>query len=285
MIISHLGGGLGNQIFQYAIGRKLSIKNNDTLKLDISAYTEKNPRAYGLAHFKIVENIATPEEIKRTKLPFGILSRLYRAFKARILKIRNVRYKPRVLNKTGNVYLSGFWQSEKYFSDIADTIRNDLTLKDRMASAASFAAEAIQKTPVSVSVHVRRTDYVSDKYFVTCSPEYYQTAISRLSKQLPGGQADQIQLFIFSDDIEWVKQNMHFDYPITYISNPSIIQDYEELVLMSKCSHHIIANSSFSWWGAWLNPNPNKIVIAPSKWFNTNPSTYRDVVPYSWIKI
>lgn len=288
MIITHLGGGLGNQLFQYAIGRKMSLKNKDVFKLDISAYDVKNPRAYGLKHFNIIENIASPEEIKKIKLPYGQISRYIRGFKSRILRIKNIRFKPHVLNKNGDVYIDGFWQSEKYFIDIASTIRQDFKLRHKMGHSAEIAYEDIRKTAVPVSLHVRRGDYVQDKkttqYHGGCSPEYYKKALDILKKKLGGDADGKIRLFVFSDDIEWVRKNMSFPYPTTFVSNPAI-PDYEELILMSRCAHHIIANSSFSWWGAWLNPSSQKIVIAPERWFNTSQSIYRDVVPSSWIKI
>lgn len=288
MIITRLNGGLGNQMFQYAIGRKLSLLNKTVLKLDISDFKKQNLRNYGLKHFNIIENIATPKEISKTKTPYGFISKTISALNKKILRKFNIGFDPRVLNKKDNTYLDGFWQSEKYFEDISDIIRQDFRLSRKMSHSAEIAYEKIKKTEISVSVHIRRGDYVHNKktgnYHGTCSLEYYKMATEKLSKKLGKNVTGKIHLFIFSDDIYWVRKNLSFPYRTTFVSNPSI-PDYEELILMSKCKHHIIANSSFSWWGAWLNPDPQKIVIAPAKWFNTKPNTYKDIVPNSWIKI
>lgn len=288
MIITRLNGGLGNQMFQYALGRKMSIKNKDVFKLDVSDYTSKNPRAYGLKHFNIIENIATQEEIRETKLPYGTISKITILLKKRVLRIFNIEFNPKTLEKKGNIYLDGFWQSEKYFNDIDETIRQDFKLRRKMGHSAEIACDNIQKTAIPVSIHIRRGDYVQDaktnNYHGTCSQAYYEKALAALADKLPKKDLEKMHLFAFSDDIEWAKKNLSFPYPTTFVSNPAI-PDYEELILMSKCNHHIIANSSFSWWSAWLNPNPQKIVIAPGRWFNTKPGTYKDIVPNSWIKI
>ena len=283
MIIMNLAGGLGNQMFQYALGRKMSIKNGDTFKLDDTTYRRGFPRPYSLSHFTIVESIATPEEIRRLKLPYGFFSRVERSFKARILRIFNVEFSPKILEKKGDMYLDGFWQSEKYFSDIADTIRKDFTLKEKMSPAGESASRKISAEKCPVSLHVRRGDYVShaktNSIFGTCSPEYYRKAVSIIREKAPDAR-----FFVFSDDIAWAKENLELPENTVFVSDPAI-RDYEELVLMSRCGHHIIANSSFSWWGAWLDPNPEKVVIAPARWFNGSPKVYKDVVPDSWIKI
>ena len=287
MIITHLEGGLGNQFFQYAIGRKLSLKNKELFKLDLSSYTSKNPRTYGLKRFNIIENIATAKDL-RNIFPIGSVSNFWWKFKKLVLRTINTHLEPHILNKKNNIYLDGFWQSEKYFSDISDTIRQDFKLRKAMSHASEIAYNRIKTTDISVSMHIRRGDYVQDKktstYHGICGAEYYEKAIAVLIAKLPHDSQKKVNLFVFSDDIDWVKRHSSFAYPVNFVSNPAI-PDYEELILMSKCTHHIIANSSFSWWGAWLNPNPQKIVVAPAKWFNAKPSTYKDIVPNSWIKI
>jgi len=283
MIITHLGGGLGNQMFQYALGRKMSLKNKDIFKLDISAYDVKNPRQYELGHFNIIENIATPEEIRKIKLPYGFFSRLIRSFKARVLRVFNVEFKPHILEKKGNMYLDGFWQTEKYFTDIRENLLKDFSLKNGLKESAAFVAKKIESTTNPVSLHVRRGDYAQDAYtnayWGTCDPSYYTRTLAFLKNKIGN-----FTLFIFSDDIDWVKENMTFDMPTVFVSNQTIA-DYEEIILMSKCSHHIIANSSFSWWGAWLGQNPQKIVLAPKRWQIKSPHRVKDIVPNSWIKI
>lgn len=136
----------------------------------------------------------------------------------------------------------------------------------------------------AVSLHVRRGDYVSNltinQFHGTCSLEYYNQAIAQIAKKV-----ETPHFFVFSDDPEWVKSNLKIDYSITIVDHNNADKNYEDIRLMSLCKHHIIANSSFSWWGAWLCRNPNKIVIAPLKWFNDKSINTTDLIPDGWIKI
>jgi hypothetical protein len=283
MIIVKLGGGLGNQLFQYACGRSLSVKNSDILKLDIEAYTANNPRVYGLGRFNIVENIARQEEIRKLRLPYGFLSRCVRSFKARILRQFNIGFNPKILELKGDIYLEGYWKNEKYFIDIEETIRKEFTLRNPLSQAAQEIKGAIFDEACPVSLHVRRGDYVEVtgtlKYHGVCTPEYYRDALAYTSMRVPISR-----LFIFSDDIEWVKNNMTFDFPVTFVSQADI-PDYEELMLMSYCKHNIIANSTFSWWGAWLNMNEDKIIVVPKRWLAKTGTDYYEEIPLTWIKL
>ncbi len=284
MIIIKLSGGLGNQLFQYALGRKKSIQNEDVFKLDISAYTKDYARKYKLGVFNIIENIATSEEIKKLKIPLGLFSRIIRGFKFKILRIHNIGFKSAVLKKKGNMYLDGYWQSELYFTDIRETLLKDFTLKSEPGTEAKGWIEKITSIQTPVSLHIRRGDYVQDtktnSYHGVCDLSYYTNAYQRLVEK----GVNNIHMIVFSDDLEWVRENLELPCPMSFVSG-SNIQDYEELVLMSKCHHNIIANSSFSWWGAWLNPRVDKIVIAPQQWFKKDPQLYKDIVPETWIKI
>lgn len=255
MIIIKLQGGLGNQLFQYAFGRSLSVKENKILKLDISNYDSDPLRSYKLRHFNIKERIAFPLEIFWSKmikrLGFGQSS-----------------------------YLEGYWQSEKYFSDIEDTIRREFKLKDPLKNEAQKFSDEIKNTN-SVSLHIRRGDYVTNdklKGFLQPLPlAYYNEAIEIVEKKI-----DKPHFFVFSDDIAWVKDNLKINHQVSYVSG-SGIEDHEELALMSQCKHNIIANSSFSWWGAWLNDNPGKIVIAPKNWFSDGDNS--ELIPNTWTTI
>lgn len=283
MIIIHLSGGLGNQMFQYALGRKMSIKNKDTFKLDQSFYTPGNKRTYELSGFNIIENIVSPEEISHIKLPYGLISKTVTEFKKRILRIFNIEFKPAILEKKGDMYLDGFWQSEQYFTDIRDVLLKDFTLKNTLTGTPALVLEKIKNTSNSVSLHVRRGDYVAESgtnaYWGTLGPDYYNRAITALKNKIGS-----FSLFVFSDDVEWVKENMHFDYPTIFVSGYNST-NCEELVLMAACEHNIIANSSFSWWGAWLNTNPIKVVVAPKQWQIKAQHRAKDILPNSWIKI
>ncbi|PJA89806.1 MAG: alpha-1,2-fucosyltransferase [Candidatus Magasanikbacteria bacterium CG_4_9_14_3_um_filter_32_9] len=283
MIIIKLKGGLGNQLFQYSFGRLLAFKRNEELFLDkdILGAKKDSYRQFGLKHFNITGNVATPEEIKKTKYPFGIFSKVWRGFKGKILKIHNIGWNPRVLDSKKS-YFDGYWQSYKYPDTIRKILLKELTLKIPIENKYSKILEKINN-PNSISLHIRRGDYINDpktsKVHNICDLDYYTRAVKDLADKL-----DNPIFFIFSDDIEWVKENLKIDFPMIFVSG-SGIEDYEELILMSKCKHNIIANSSFSWWGAWFNSNEDKIVIAPKKWNNDHPEKFKDLIPESWIKI
>ena len=288
MVITRLSGGIGNQLFQYAAGRMLALKNNDVLKLDIAGYTDPRtlfsdyPRAYTLQHYNIKAQIATPEEIRKIKYPYGFISKLKRAFNKKILRKFYRDYHPEIFSWKGDVYLDGFFQSEKYFADSKNIILEDFRLTTPLSDVANKLKESITQAEDGISLHVRRGDIVSDPnnfvYHRGCSIEYYKKALEVLRPKLKSPH-----IFLFSDDIEWVKENIILDVPTTAISCPDL-KDYEELYLMSQCKHNIISNSTFSWWAAWLNPNQNKMVISPDYWA-TNPLYHPNIHPPTWIKI
>lgn len=275
MITIKLQGGLGNQMFQYAFGRKAADDFKTDLKLDLSWFGHEahvdTPRQYRLNNF----NIRATEIILKEKNIAGLI------FDRIARKIRN-EFNLGTKIKDGAV-LGGWWQSEKYFRDIGNEIKKDFTLKNPLGKAAAELMRKISNDKDSISIHMRRGDYVENeetkKYHGALPASYYDKAIGIIRDRIKSPS-----FFIFSDDIEWVKKNLFTSFPTEYVSGSSV-EDYEELILMSHCKNNIIANSSFSWWGAWLNDNPGKIVIAPEKWSNNPPRTYRDVVPDSWMKI
>jgi len=285
MIIIKLNGGLGNQLFQYSLGRKLSIKNNDIFKLDLSDFTKNNPRSYGLEHFNIIENFASNEDINRIKKTgvWKLLDKLKPYCKRSAIKYKGYDFDPNILKLFGNFYLDGYWQSEKYFQDIENIIREEITLKEPLPSKYSELIDKIKNSD-SASVHIRRGDYITNKKFSKVynllDEKYYQGAIKFITEKI-----SDVKFFIFSDDIEWVKRNIDIPYPKTFVSGANETKDYEELMLMSLCKHNIIANSSFSWWGAWLNKNADKIVISPDKWFNDKIGGAKDLIPPEWLRI
>jgi hypothetical protein len=280
-------------MFQYATGRALSLRQQKDsgkevlLKLDATNYSKRNgvdtDRHYGLNNFNIIENIATDDEISKLKYPKGVASVYYKKIRTK-LGLFNISFVPRMLKRKGDIYLDGFWQSEKYFDDFADQIHIDYTSKNPLGDHAKIYANEIESKEITVSLHVRRGDYANDpntnKYWGTFSNEYYSVALKHIASKV----GNRIHVFVFSDDIEWVKEHISIPYPTTYISSPDIVE-YEEIVLMSMCHHNIIANSTFSWWGAWLNRNPEKIVIAPKNWVKRRKLTFRNIVPKSWIRI
>lgn len=190
-----------------------------------------------------------------------------------------------LLNASNNVYLDGFWQSEKYFSDIKGILRQEFTLKFPPSALFNQISDAIASA-CSVSLHIRRGDMANDpaanRLHGTCSLDYYDRAIQHIAKHI-----NQPHFFIFSDDPMWVKEHLNLSFPSTLVSYQSSLHDYEELHLMSRCHHHITANSSFSWWGAWLNPRPDKIVITPKKWFGDFADDHdtKDLIPDNWLRL
>jgi hypothetical protein len=301
MIITKLNGGLGNQMFQYACGRALALRNNDTLKLDISGYSRQHPgdafRTYSLSHFSIEETITGESEATKARYPLGSISKYAEMFRKKIMRQFNVGFIPRIMRMktTGkNVYLDGFWQSENYFADCADDIRREFTLKKPLDPTAQKIAGEIAAGP-SVSIHIRRGDIVNDGgksgLFGIATPEYYSHALVCLAEKLSAHHIKGIKnfrVFVFSDDMEWTKKNIVIPYPTTYVLGNDAktnLPDYEEMTLMSMCDHNIIANSSFSWWGAWLNKNPEKIVIAPARWSTSREKWHTDTVPTSWTRL
>lgn len=292
MIVVRLIGGLGNQMFQYAFARALSLKRQTELKLDLASYGEDTPRSFSLDCFNIKASFASLEEIKKLVFtPTPLFIRIVRKIKGKppmressqIYRERHYHFDPQALGILGDSYLIGYWQSEKYFYQIEDIIRRDFTFKSKMSKKNQLLAKRIQETD-SVSIHVRRADYVTNKvyrdYFKLCGIEYYFLAITKMINKV-----HHPCFYVFSDDLDWVKNNIQSEFPITYIDHNRGNQDYEDMRLMSLCKHHIIANSSFSWWGAWLNMHPDKIVIAPKKWFNDPSINTKDLIPSSWIRI
>lgn len=290
MIVVKIIGGLGNQLFQYALGRTIAYKKNTTLKLDITSFKTYNLHNYALSNFNIAEKIATEEEIQRLICPSGmrgLQSKLIQASKPyynrSCVKELDFNFEPNIIKVSSNVYLDGYWQSEKYFEDIEDIIRNEFVVTSPQEGLNRELGNQIESCE-SVSIHIRRGDYVSNshtnKTHGTCDMDYYLHSIKYLTKTVKTPH-----FFVFSDDIEWARLNLMLPYPVTFIDNNGPEKNYEDLRLMTQCKHNIIANSSFSWWGAWLNKNPEKIVLAPEKWFNDSSINTDDLIPDGWIRI
>lgn len=290
MIITRLNGGLGNQMFQYAAARRLAEVHGTPLKLDISKYASGNDkRAYGLGHFNIIEEFATSADVRgfkryqESKKPvIGFLYNAVFADSGRYIEARSRDFEPRIIEAGGDVYLDGFWQSHKYFEDISGILLREFTLRDSRSNAFTAAEHAIRDAGSnSVAVHIRRGDYAPDKEsgrrHTALPVSYYHNAFKEIKKH-----AQTPHYFIFSDEPEWAKKNMLFSDKATFIADICNLTDYEELLLMAACRHAVIANSTFSWWGAWLNPSTEKTVIAPREWYNKVDFNPKDRIPPDW---
>ena len=306
MIVTRLIGGIGNQLFQYAVGRHLAETQKTILKLDISGFETYKGFDYSLGVFNFQEIFANPEEVKVLTFPErGIAKRVMSRLLGRSpecstrIREKYFSFDSRILSLPDGIYLEGYWQSEKYFIGSECIIRKDFTVKSPLSCQNKILTEQMVDSE-SVSIHVRRgyilTEDKSQIYHGICEPIYFHRSIEHITQMVKNPH-----FYILSDDIEWCKSNLKVSCPITFVDNnaPSNMyvryenppyeynRDYEDLRLMSQCKHNIISNSSFSWWGAWLNSNPDKIVIAPKRWFvdeKMNSQT-NDLIPVSWIRI
>lgn len=292
MIISQIIGGLGNQMFQYAAGRALSLERVQSLRLDISGFV-----GYGLHHgfelqrvFNCPAETATETDVRSIlgwQFSSGIRRILSRpsmvAFRREGFVVEpHFHYWPGIKHVLRDGYLVGYWQSEKYFQTHAAVIRTDFTFKPPLTNRNAELAGQIAKVN-AVSLHVRRGDYAnSPKTAAThglCSLDYYRAAIQHVAERI-----NLPSFFIFSDDPSWVKENLKIKFPCQYVDHNYGTESYNDMRLMSICKYHIIANSSFSWWGAWLNPDSEKIVVAPKKWF-ANDNDVNDLFPQGWVTL
>ena len=291
MLIANILGGLGNQMFQYSAGRSLSLIINTPLKLDTRdflGYSLHNGLELNklfncdieLANNEDLENILGWQSGK-------YIQRILRKRHLKKLRCKNYILEPHFTywdgfkQLSGDIYLDGYWQSERYFTEFSDYIRSDFTFKLPLSDRNCELAARISKVN-AVSLHVRRGDYISNPknaFIGTCSPAFYKRAIEYIKRQVSNPT-----FFVFSDDIKWAKSNLNLHETTVFTEHNKGSESYNDMRLMSICQHHIIANSSFSWWGAWLNPNPKKIVIAPQKWFASDEFDTSDLIPSSWIR-
>lgn len=294
MIITHIIGGLGNQMFQYAAGRALALANGVPLHLDVSGF-----EGYGLHQgfelhrvFGCEAPLASNEEVgavlgwRSAPLVRRILVR------SELTKLRgqafvvepHFHYWPGIRNLPATVYLQGYWQSERYFAAVADAIRADFSFRQPLSAINAAIAEKIGAGGAAVSLHVRRGDYVSNPTTYAahglCSLDYYRAAVHHVAERIEAPE-----FFVFSDDIEWVRNKLGIDFPCHYVDHNQGVESYNDMRLMSLCRHHIIANSSFSWWGAWLNPREDKIVVAPQRWFANGERRLDDLYGTGWVRL
>ncbi len=287
MIITRLIGGLGNQMFQYAAGRALALANSCQLKLDISTFDYYALRRYELNLLNINAEIANPEDIallagSQFRLARVVRRKLKWRKKTHFVERKDFSFDPVFLSLTQPAYLDGYWQSYKYHECYAVQIRDELTFNTPLSGKNLKVAEQIVRTN-SVSVHIRRGDYVSNpgtaRIHGSVGVNYYDDAIRRICHEVTAPV-----FFVFSDDLTWAQNNLRLRNNATFVSHNCGKSSFEDMRLMSLCKHNIIANSSFSWWGAWLNRNPEKMVIAPKRWLNIESLSTTDLIPNTWTR-
>ena len=284
MIISKIYGGLGNQLFQYSLGRACAKKYSTELFLDLSFYElGKNSHPFVLDKFNVEYKLVTEREYqflytKNNYLRWKInnqYQKLLKYYNRKYILERKMGFDKNILKIKNNSILDGYWHSPVYFDKIVDVLKEELTLKEESPNPDFKLLKSKISAGNTISIHVRRGDYL--KYNVElCSLDYYKTAIDMAANHIGNSV-----FFIFSDDIEWCKQNFQFGHEFIFIEKKIGLMDYEEFLLMSYCKHNIIANSTFSWWAAWLNSNKTKQVFYPKFALNV----YKDIMFPDWIGI
>lgn len=278
MIITDIMGGLGNQLFQYATVKSLSLDKNVDFLLNLSYYNHKDAKdiahvEFKLNHFnidlneKIIDLNSTDEYSNIKEVVEPLSSDNFANFMD--------------LSKFSDDFrLRGYWQDENYFKHNKDIIKNDLKITTPPNKKNQKLIDEITSVN-GVCMSFRRGEYL-DPYFIAqfgmCTENYYKKAINFISKKV-----DNPVFFIFSDDIEWIDENVKLDFPTVPVNINGLNEEHEELRLMTLCNHYIMANSSFSWWGAWLSHNKDKVVFAPTPWFNS--FTKQNILCQDWIHL
>ncbi|HJV64635.1 MAG TPA: alpha-1,2-fucosyltransferase [Geomonas sp.] len=296
MVIVRLSGGLGNQMFQYAAARRLALVNQAPLKLDLGWFRNiprgDTHRVYELHVFNSIQEVASAREVRALqginisgwpKIAKRFLKKTGLLIKTSAVREKFYHFDPEILGLTGDLHLDGYWQSPLYFDDVAEVIRSDFSLKPAPDEANAAMAARIAGVE-AVSIHVRRGDYVSNQaigqYHGSTTLDYYRAAIGEMERRVKSPC-----FFVFSDDPAWVKDNLRITSPTVYVGHNGPDKGYEDLRLMTLCRHHVIANSSFSWWGAWLAGHAGQLVIAPKKWFNNEAVNTADLIPKGWLRL
>ena len=276
-----LDGGLGNQMFQYAAGRALSLRTGATLELDLRRLRAGGRRPYGLSDFALPSGTRLLADGPPVRRP-GALRRLL-PWTQRFFRESGFAYDPRFPGLRAPLTLDGYFQSERYFAEAADSLRAELRPRRELAPAIDALAAEILPPGPRVSLHVRRGDYADPAIQAVhglLGPDYYARALAAIAET--SGSAPRV--CVFTDDSAWVRAHLPLPPDACYVSERTRTP-LEDLMLMAKCHHHITANSSFSWWGAWLNPGPAKVVVTPSRWFQPGSGLDdRDLRPAGWLR-
>lgn len=298
-IVVGLSGGLGNQLFQYAMGRALSLRSGIPLVLDLAWFDQVKGRndgtttirSYALAPFEL--KAATQCVGLHQTQELGFIGRVFRRLGRhlprrqmgkRVRFERGFAFDPSALQERAPVWLEGYWQSHKYFDDCAGILRQEL---GRPRAASTPTLEMLEKISRcdAICLHIRRGDYVSNKHAAAthgiCDLDYYAAGMDVVSAGLQNPHC-----FVFSDEPEWARSNLSFpSVPITIVDINGADSAHEDLWLMSACKRFVIANSSLSWWGAWLSGREEKVVVAPRQWFADVSKDTGDLIPTEWVRL
>lgn len=281
-IVVRLFGGMGNQLFQYAAGRALADRLGCDLALD-SRYVEgADGRGDCFEHFQNARftRLAELPPAKSEGLLRYALWR-YLGLPPRFHRERGLAFDPGFFDLKPGTYLHGYWQSERYFAPIAQDLRADLAFTTPFDEANAAMAKQIADAPVPVALHVRRGDYMAGDSYAACPPDYYRRAVETLRDR--SGAA--LTCFVFSNDPDWARDNLDLGQETVIVDLNTEATGHFDMHLMACCTHNVIANSTFSWWGAWLNDTPHRIVIAPRAWFAKDKLDNPDLCPGGWLRL
>lgn len=278
-----LFGGLGNQLFQYAVGRAVADQNKCGLLLDARETNAKGGHwPFALSHFNITAGLGDASNLPPSRSR-KISYMLWRWFgqNPKFIREAGLGYNADIATLGAGSYLHGYFQSEKYFERIIPTLRKELTFSTQPSAQNADWIENIQASN-SVSLHVRRGDYMTaGGAYAVCDQDYYRRAVAHIVDKT---QAEP-EIFVFSDDPEWAKAHLDLGYKAKFSDHNDASKHYEDMRLISQCKHNITANSTFSWWGSWLNANLDKIVVAPKDWCRGEGVGNLDILPQTWVSL
>ena len=293
-VVIRLVGGLGNQMFQYASALGLAVRQGRTLKMEVSAFEACDKRSYQLDCLKVPQDLYTGTPLFQP-VSHSIAARVIRRIKRDVFKASALRkgvycephfhFDPAFFKLSGvEILLNGYFQSPRYFESVAELLRERFQPAAALSATATDWAAKIAASPCSVSLHVRRGDYLEWPYSTlhdALDRGYYDRA-ANLVQRLAG---ERVEFFLFSDEPDFIA-DAFADLPGAHVVRSDPHKSWEDMFLMARCRHNIIANSSYSWWGAWLNPAQDKRVIAPARWFTPGKlaaCNVLDLYPDDWI--
>lgn len=291
MIAVKLWGGLGNQMFQYAFGHFLA-RNRNEKPVFFNEGHQQNQEQIAISNFNVSLNLLTYQELK--KLGYVVSNSFFYRIKRKLIQyfpfVNKAILVEKELNYLSNIkenysLFDGYWQSYKYLEPIEDKLRADFTFHNNVISNIDLYNNICNE--ISISLHIRRGDYLvgkNAKIYESCPLNYYLTAVRQMKERFISPV-----FYVFSNDLEWAKNHLKVpnDVQLRFVDNSDCSEvAIADLFLMSSCKHHIIANSTFSWWGAWLNPSKEKKIIAPAKWYvGTRNKTTKDLIPPEWDRL